>query len=322
MTTSETMEQKPLWLLIEQSILGIGSQDVTAENLEATIKRVATELDGTGYNVSRLGGNLLKLRWAIDDMRSVGRPLLKDLNEAVGALTLDDMTDAYAATEKVIAGLATTWPKLRLSERRPDVIEMVAKARLDLMVAKAKTMSGDEGIRYLIAEKVEEMNIISKLEITEEKLAQVKELIKQELAERKRVANLLEKVADKSDEEKVKFLIENNVAEELILDMAQVGQDAIDAAKKAMEEELKEKQRLAEEEAARKKAEAEGPALEDIPGDQMIEYIEAIREILEFSDQEKEIRVMCEQSSIPKALVDITVSEPEKLDELEKNAQG
>ena len=41
-----------------------------------------------------------------------------------------------------------------------------------------------------------------------------------------------------------------------------------------------------------------------------------------FSDQEKEIRTMCEQSAIPKALVDIAVSEPEKLDELEKKAQG
>ena len=89
-----------------------------------------------------------------------------------------------------------------------------------------------------------------------------------------------------------------------------------------MEEELKEKQRLAEEEAARKKAEAEGPALEDIPSDQMIEYIDSIREIMEFSDVEKEIRVMCEQSSIPKALVDIAVSDPGKLDELEKQAQG
>ena len=43
---------------------------------------------------------------------------------------------------------------------------------------------------------------------------------------------------------------------------------------------------------------------------------------MEFSDQEKEIRVMCEQSSIPVALVDIAVSEPEKLDELEKKAEG
>ncbi|MGD8258971.1 MAG: hypothetical protein PVH56_15495, partial [Desulfobacterales bacterium] len=77
-----------------------------------------------------------------------------------------------------------------------------------------------------------------------------------------------------------------------------------------------------EEAAARKKEEAAGPPLEEIPPDEMLEHIEAIREIMEFSDQEKEIRVMCEQSSIPKALVDIAVSDPDKLDELEKEAEG
>ena len=54
----------------------------------------------------------------------------------------------------------------------------------------------------------------------------------------------------------------------------------------------------------------------------MLEHIEAIREILDFSDQEKEIRVMCEQSGIPKALVEITISEPDKLDELEEKAEA
>jgi hypothetical protein len=104
--------------------------------------------------------------------------------------------------------------------------------------------------------------------------------------------------------------------------MAMVDQGAIDTVKQAMEDDLKEKQRQAEEEAARKKEAAAGPALEDIPPDQMLSYVESIREIMEFSDQEKEIRVMCEQSSIPKSLVDIAVSEPDRLDELEKQAQG
>ena len=108
----------------------------------------------------------------------------------------------------------------------------------------------------------------------------------------------------------------------MIIEMAEVEQGDIDAVKKAMEEELKEKQKLAEEEAARKKKEAEGPALEDIPPDEMLEHIESIRDIMEFSDKEKEIRVMCEQSSIPKSLVDIAVSDPAKLDELEKEAEG
>ena len=104
--------------------------------------------------------------------------------------------------------------------------------------------------------------------------------------------------------------------------MAKVDQSAIDGIKQAMEEELKEKQRLEEEAAAKKKEAAAGPALEDISPDEMLDHIEAIREIMEFSDQEKEIRVMCEQSSIPKCLVDIAVSEPDRLDVLEKEAEG
>jgi hypothetical protein len=146
--------------------------------------------------------------------------------------------------------------------------------------------------------------------------------MEKERAERTRVATLLEAVEGKSNEEKVKHLFKKNVSEELIIEMAKVDQGAIDGVKQAMEAELKEKQRLEEEAAARKKEAAAGPSLEEIPSDEMLEHIEAIREILEFSDQEKEIRVMCEQSSIPKALVDIAVSEPDRLDALEKEAQG
>jgi hypothetical protein len=199
---------------------------------------------------------------------------------------------------------------------------MVMQARLDLLIAKAKELSGDEGIRYLIGEKVADEVIVPALELTDEKLAEVHAEIAAEKAERDRVAGLLKKVADKSSEEQVKHLFENDVTEALIIEMAQVDQGAIDAVKKAMEEELKEKQRLAEEEAVRKKAEAEGPSLDDIPSDELVDLIDSIREIMEFSDVEKEIRTMCEQSAIPKALVDIAVSDPDKLDELEKKAEG
>jgi hypothetical protein len=54
----------------------------------------------------------------------------------------------------------------------------------------------------------------------------------------------------------------------------------------------------------------------------MLDHIEAIREIMEFSDQEDEIRTMCEQSSIPKSLVEVAISDPDKLDELEQAAGG
>lgn len=322
MTTSDETPKSPLWLLIEEQLLALESQDLSGANLEASIQQVAGQLDETGYNVSRHGGNMLELRGAMGEMVAVGRPLLKDLNTAISALTLEDASDAYAATKKVLSEVGTSWPKLYSPERRPDVIGMVAQARLDLLVAKAKELPDDDGIRYLIEAEVASEVITSALEITDEKLAEVNAQIAAERAERARVAKLLEKVADKSDQERVRHLIENDVTEALIIEMANVDQGAIDAVNEAMEEEIKEKQRLAEEEAARKKAEAEGPSLDDIPADQMIEYIDSIREIMEFSDQEKEIRVMCEQSSIPKALVDIAVSDADKLDELEKQAEG
>jgi hypothetical protein len=202
------------------------------------------------------------------------------------------------------------------------VIQIVEKTKLDLLTAKANGLPGDEGIRFLIGEQVAPEVITNALEITGEKLEQVNTEMEKERAERARVATLLEAVEGKPDEEKVKHLFENNVSEELIIEMAKVDRSAIDGAKQAMEAELKEKQRLEEEAAARKKEAAAGPAMDDIPPEEMLDHIEAIREIMEFSDQEKEIRVMCEQSSIPKALVDIAVSEPDRLDELEKKAEG
>ena len=168
---------------------------------------------------------------------------MKDFNTAIAALTLEDVADPYAATDKLIDDIGKTWPKLKRSERRPDVIRMVEKTKLDLLVAKAKGLPDDEGIRLLIEEQVAPEVITSALEITAEKLKQVNTEMEKERAERARVATLLEAVEGKSDEEKVKHLFANNVSEELIIEMAKVDQGAIDGAKQAMEAELKEKQR-------------------------------------------------------------------------------
>jgi hypothetical protein len=322
MATSDTEEKKPLWLLIEENILGLDSQDLSGENLEASIQRIAGELDNAGYNVSHHGGNMLQLRWAMNEAHNVGRPLMEDFNTAIEALTLEEVADPYLATDKIIGDIGKTWPKLRRSERRPDVIKVVEKTKLDLLIAKAKDLPEDEGIRLLIEEQVDPEVITNALDITAEKLEQVNTEMEEERAERERVVKLLEAVEGKSNEEKVKHLFKNNVSEPLIIEMAKVDQDAINSVKQAMEAELKEKQRLEEEAAAKKKEAAAGPALEEIPSDEMLDHIEAIREIMEFSDVEKEIRVMCEQSSIPQALVDIAVSEPDRLDELEKEAEG
>jgi hypothetical protein len=258
----------------------------------------------------------------MNDMLAVGRPMMKDFNAAIGALTLEDVVDPYLATEKLINDIGKAWPKLKESERRPEVIRIVEKTRLDLLTKKASGMPGDDGIEFLIEKQVAPEVITSALGISEEKLKQVNTDMEKRAAERKRVTALLKAVADKSNDEKVKHLFDNQVAEPLIIEMANVDQGAIDRVKQAMEEELKEKQRLEEEAAARKKAEAEGPALEAIPPDAMLEYIESIREIMEFSDKENEIRTMCEQSSIPKSLVDVAISDPDKLDDLEKEAGG
>ncbi|MBW1815563.1 MAG: hypothetical protein JRJ60_00220 [Deltaproteobacteria bacterium] len=322
MTTNDATERKPLWLLIEENFLGLASQDLSEENRERTIQRIAGELDNADYNVSHHGGNMLQLRWAIDEMRKVGRPLMKDFNDAIAALTLEDVADPIVATSKLIRDLGEAWPKLRGSERKADVLRIVERTKLDLLISKAKGLPGDEGIRLLIEEAVASEVITEVLGITGERLAQVNAEVEKELADRARVETLLEAVEGKSNEEMVKHLFANNVSDTLIIEMAGVDQGAIDDVKQAMEAELKEKQRAEEEAAARRKEEAAGPPLEEIPPDQMLEYIEGIREILEFSDKEKEIRVMCEQSAIPTSLVDIAVSEPERLDELEKEAEG
>ncbi len=315
-------ENKPLWLSIEERILSLDSAELSGSSLEPSVQRIAGELDSDGYNVSGHGGNLMQLRWAMDEARKAGKPFLTDFNAAISALTLEDAADPYATTCKIISDIGETWPDLKKSERRSVVIGFVEKARLDLLIAKAKEMSGDEGIRMLIEEAVAAEVITKGLEITQEKLEEVIAQIEAERAERARATSLLEKVEGKADDERVKHLVTNSVTEELIIEMAGVDQAAIDAVKKAMEEELKEQQRLAEEEAARKKAEAEGPSLDDISPEDMIDYVDSIREIMDFSEEEKEIRIMCEQSSIPKALVDIAVSDPDKLDELEKLAEG
>jgi hypothetical protein len=318
---TEKTEKKPLWIGIEEKLLALGAGNLSGQAKETAIQTIVADLDDQGFRVSSSGGKMMQLRWALDDMLTVGRPLMKDFNDAIAALSLEDVLDPYLATGNLIDTLGKTWPELKKVECRLDIIRIVQETRLNLLVKKAKELSENESIRFLIKEAVEPEVIVNKLEITKEKLAEVEAEIAKEKAERQRVADLLGKVDGKSEDEKVKHLINNNVAEELILEMAAVDQKAIDNAKKAMEEEIKEKQRLAEEAAAKKKAEAAGPALEDISSEDMIDHIDSIREIMEFSEVEKEIRTMCEQSAIPQCLVDIAVSDPDKLDELEKQAQ-
>ncbi|MBN2418002.1 MAG: hypothetical protein JXL81_01350 [Deltaproteobacteria bacterium] len=312
----------PLWVLIEKEITGYNDDDFSEGKRLATAKEIAASLDETGYNVSKSGGNWLRLKAALKARSRVGRPFMQDLEKSISALTLENITDTYFDAMKIAATLGNDWPSVLSSENRPDFERMVSGKRTDLMVAKAKELGGEEGIRYLIAKEFAQSDIITFLGISEDEYKGVKAKVDAELAEKARVKDLTGKVADKSQDEKIKYLLNNSVADELIIEVGGFDQAAIDNVKKAMEAELAEKKRLEEEAAAKKAAAAAGPSLDQIEPDKMLEYIEGIREILYFSSEEKDIRIMSEQSNIPKALVDIAVSDPDKLDELEAKAGG
>ena len=314
--------KEPLWMLIEKQIQKHTDEDFTEANSLATSRKIAEELDKTGYNVSKHGGNWMQLTAAVKARNRVGRPFMQDFNQAVSALGLDDIKDTYATAMKIIAALGRDWPSFLASKHRADVDEIVGNKKIELMIARAKELSGEPGIRYLISESFEPQAIMEALGVSEEEYKSVKSKVDAELAEKARVQELFDAVEDALEEDKIKHLLNKNAADELITEIGGIEQSAIDAVKKAMEKELAEKKRKEEELAAKKAAEAAGPTLEDIDSDDMLEHIEGIREILEFSDVEKDIRTMCEQSSIPEALVDIAISDPDKLDELEKEAGG
>jgi hypothetical protein len=320
--TSAASSNTPLWLSIETKIAELGSPDFEDGAKEATVHKIATSLDDDGFNVSHHAANMLLVRQAVDTRQKVGRPLWNDYTAAVESLTLDDVANPIQATIAFAHRVGSDFPHFLDLDRRGDLRSIINGIRLDLLVAKANEIGGDKGIRYLIENGVAESTILARLEIEQAKLDEVKAAIAAELAEIKRVTGLLADVDGKDDIEKAKHLINKDVTDENIIAIAELGQDVIDQAKQQMEEEIKEKERLAAEAEAAKKAAAEGPKLEDIPSDEMLEHIEAIREIMEFSDDPGEIAAMCEQSNIPKALIEIATTDAAKLDELEAAAEG
>ena len=313
---------KPLWLLIEEEIQNYTDADFTDAVSLQTSKKIAAALDETGYNVTNSGGNWLQLQTAVDARGSVGRPFLKDFDQAVAALALDDIEDPYRTSLGIIQELGKVWHAFLPSENRPDVEEIVINKRIALVIERAKELGGEEGIRFLISESFEPEKITEVMNISEGEYKEVKAKVDAELAEIKRVKNLLASAEEASDEDKIKLLLKEKTADELILEIGGFEQAALDTVKKAMQAELEEQKRKEEELAAKKAAEAAGPSLDSISPDDMLEYIEGLREILDFAGSEDDIRIMSEQSSIPKALVDIAVSDPDKLDELEKEAEG
>lgn len=320
--TSAATQTQPLWLAIEVGIAKLGSTDFDGAAKEATVQKMAKALDGGGYNVSRHAANMLMLRRAVAERARVGRPLMTDYTAATEALTLEDVVDPDRATISFTHRVGADWPEFMDLDRRNDLRTIISGIRLDLLVAKANEAGGDQGVRYLIENQIAEVTILERLGIDQAALDGVKAAIAAELAEIEHVRSLLKEVDGQDDVTRAKHLITKDVAAASILTIAGIGQDVIDQANKAMEEEIREKERLATEAAAAKKAAAEGPKLEDIPADEMLAHIEAIREIMEFSDNPDEIRTMCEQSNLPKALVEIAVTDAAKFDELEAGAEG
>ncbi len=320
MTTSTIKE--PLWLAMEKKIAEHASKASAGSELEALIRKIAAELDKSGYQVSNFGGNMLQLRWAMDDKFRNGKPLMQDLDAAIQRLTFEDVENAGIAAAKIVHDLSASWPQIQDSERRPAILEMVEKTRLGFLIRKAKELSEGKAIRYLIAAELTPEVIVTALEVTQERFSREVAAIEAEKAERARVQAIYDTVAGKPEEERIKHLVTKGVTDELIIEIAGTDQSSIDAARESLEEELKEQQKLAEEEAAKKAAAAAGPPLEEISMEDRLNYIEAIREILDFCDKEADIRKMCEQSKVPKCLVDIAVSDPDRLDALQEEAEA
>jgi len=322
MSENHIQGKEPLWLLIEKELKNYQVSDCSDTTKFATAEKVAASLDSSGYNVSKSAGNWMQLVAAITASGSVGRPFIGDFDKAVGALTLDNIKSINSSAWDIINSLGGDWPFLLDSVNRDDVKDIVRDKRVALVIDRAKELGGEKGIRFLLTEGFDQKKIVEIMGISDDEFGAVKAKVDAELAEIQRIKDLLASVADKDDQERIKHLLNENAADELIVEVGGFDQSAVDTAKSAMEAELAEKKRLEEEEAARKAKEAAGPSLDEIDDDEMLEYIENIREILDFAGNEKEIRVMCEQSSIPKALVEIAVSEPDKLDELEAKAEG
>ena len=314
--------KEPLWLLIEREIQNYQDDDFSNAKILETMKKIAAELDKTGYNVSKSGGNWLQLKTVVDKRKMVGRPFIKEFDQEIESLILDDIENTYFTAMAIINKLGKDFPYFLVSENRSEVEDIVRTKRIELVAAKAQDLESEEGIRFLISETFEAQNIIDIMGVSENEYKEVKAKVDAELEKIKRVENLLSSVAEAPEKEQIKLLIDENVTDELILEIGGFEQSALDSIKKGMEEELAEKKRKEEELAAQRAAEAAGPGLDEISPEDMLEYIESLREILDFADSEKDIRIMAEQSSIPKALIDVAVSEPDKLDELEKEAEG
>ena len=127
--------KEPLWMLMEKQIQKYSDEDFSETNSLETSRKIAEELDKTGYNVSKSGGNWLQLKAAVKARSRVGRPFMQDFDQAVSALGLDDIKETYGTARTIIRDLGRDWPSFLASEHRADVDEIVGNKKIELMIS-------------------------------------------------------------------------------------------------------------------------------------------------------------------------------------------
>ena len=65
MTTTDETQKKSLWLGIEENLLELNAGELSGQAKEEAIQKIIGDLDNAGFNVSKSGGKIMQLRWAM-----------------------------------------------------------------------------------------------------------------------------------------------------------------------------------------------------------------------------------------------------------------
>jgi hypothetical protein len=166
-----TQGRRPLWLEIEDKILEHTEQGLNEAEQESVIQKIAAELELKG------GDNWLHLRWAVEERLEKRSILMKEFNESLSALKLEDVTDTYSAMMKLTYKLGEKWPRLKESKYRPDVQALIEEIKLDLQIAKSKELGGQKGVRFMIEQAVDKEIVLESLGISEDEYKEANAII-------------------------------------------------------------------------------------------------------------------------------------------------
>ena len=141
-------EKEPLWMLIEKEIQKYTDEDFTEANSLETSRKIGEEIDKTGYNVSKHGGNWMRLTAAVKARNRVGRPFIQDFDQAVSGLGLDDIKDSYTTAMKIIRDLGDN--KCQDKRIKNDIDIKEAEAETEENKIEIKIISADPDIEFLV----------------------------------------------------------------------------------------------------------------------------------------------------------------------------